>query len=59
MKTTKQEKEFDSVKMMREIREKISDDVADMTFEDLRAYIDAKLAKKKRLIGQKSVTDRS
>jgi hypothetical protein len=46
-------KEFDAVKMMREIREKINSETKGMTFEQLRIYIDSKLANKKRLIGQK------
>lgn len=47
------EKEFDAVKMMREIREKIHAETKGMTFEQLRSYINSKLADKKRLIGQK------
>lgn len=38
--------------MMREIRNKIHAETEGMTFEQLRSYIDAKLADKK-LIGQK------
>lgn len=53
MKTTKKQKDFDAVKMMREIRNKISLEIQDMSYEELRAYIDAKLAKKSRLVGQK------
>ena len=49
---TKQ-KEFDAVKMMREIRDKINSETKGMTFEQLRNYIDSKLANKPRLIGQK------
>jgi len=47
------EKEFDAVKMMREIRDKIHSETKEMTFEQLRIYIDAKLANKPRLVGQK------
>jgi hypothetical protein len=43
MKTIKKEKTFDAVKMMREIRTKISKETADMTFEELRAYIEKRL----------------
>ena len=46
MKKNKKEKAFDAVKMMREIREKISIETQDMTFEQLKAYIKAKLAEK-------------
>ncbi len=53
MKTTKKEKTFDAVKMMREIREKISKETQGMTFEELKAYIQSKLAKNKmKPIGQ-------
>ena len=53
MKENKKNKEFDAVKMMREIRDKISLEIKDMTFEELKAYIDSKLTKKSKLIGQK------
>lgn len=46
-------KEFDAVKMMREIREKINSETKGMTFEQLRNYIDSKLVSKPKLIGQK------
>lgn len=45
-------KDFDAVQMMRDIRDKISLEIKDMTYEELRAYIDAKLAQKTRLVGQ-------
>ena len=38
MKTNKKEKSFDAVKMMREIREKISEETQNMTFEQLKVY---------------------
>lgn len=47
------DKEFDAVKMMREIREKIHAETEGMTFEELRKYIDSKLKNKHRLVGQK------
>ena len=47
------EKEFDAVKMMRDIRDKIHSETKDMTFEQLRNYIDSKLALKPRLVGEK------
>ncbi|MFT4154102.1 hypothetical protein [Parafilimonas sp.] len=40
----KKEKTFDAVKMMREIRNKISDDTKNMSFEELKAYINKKLS---------------
>jgi len=46
---------FDAVKMMREIRDKISAETQNMTFEELKAYINNKLAESKnKLIGQAS-----
>jgi hypothetical protein len=33
-------KEFDTVKTFRDIKEKISKDIKDMTFEQLQAYLD-------------------
>ena len=38
-------KEFDAVKMMREIRDKISAETKDMTFAELKAYIKSQLQK--------------
>ena len=49
----KKEKEFDAVKMMRDIRDAIHLETKGMTYEELRVYIDAKLLKRKRLLGQK------
>jgi hypothetical protein len=37
-KSKKEEKTFDAVKSMREIRDKISLEIADMNFEQLKAY---------------------
>ena len=44
METTKKEKSFDAVKMMREIRDKISSETQNMTFDELKAYIKKQLA---------------
>ena len=52
MKTNKREKDFDAVQMMRAIRSAINAEIKDMSFEELRAYIDAKLSAKKRLVGK-------
>lgn len=41
---SKQIKTFDAVQMMREIRDKISIETEQMTFEELKAYIRRKLA---------------
>jgi CO dehydrogenase/acetyl-CoA synthase beta subunit len=53
METTKKEKQFDAVTMMREIRDKISSETQQMTFDELKAYIKQKLDENKtKLIGQ-------
>ena len=53
METTKKQKTFDAVKMMRDIRDKISLETKGMTFEELKAYIEKKLKQKKtNLSGQ-------
>lgn len=40
-------KSFDAVKMMREIRDKISSETQNMTFEELKEYIKRNLAESK------------
>jgi len=45
---SKQIKTFDAVQMMREIRDKISIETGQMTFEELKAYIRRKLAESNR-----------
>lgn len=53
METNKKEKAFDAVLMMREIRDKISAETQNMTFEELKAYIKKQLADSNtKLIGQ-------
>ena len=53
METTKKEKQFDAVKMMRDIRDKISSETKNMTFDELKAYIKQQLADSKtKLVGQ-------
>lgn len=62
METIKKEKRiirpkkgFDAVKMMREIRDKISAETQNMTFEELKDYINRKLSESKTtLIGKAS-----
>jgi hypothetical protein len=39
-KKTIKEKEFDAVKTFREIKEKISLDIVDMNFEQIKAYLE-------------------
>ena len=47
------EKTFDAVKMMRDIRDKISAETQNMSFEELKAYINHQLADSKtKLVGQ-------
>lgn len=41
------EKDFDTVKMAREIKEKIGKEIDGMSFEELRRYIDSRISKKK------------
>lgn len=54
MEKNKKEKTFDAVKMMRQIRDKISQETQNMTFEQLKAYIKAKLDENNaKLLGQK------
>jgi len=54
MKTTKKEKKINAVKMMREIRNKISEETKNMSFEQLKEYIKNELAQKKmKLVGEK------
>jgi hypothetical protein len=38
MEKNKKEESFDAVKMMREIRDKISSETQNMSFEELKAY---------------------
>lgn len=40
---TKIEKTFDAVKKMREIRDKISSETQNMTFEELKKYIESRI----------------
>lgn len=44
-KTKKKEKIFDAIKVMREIRDKISLEIMNMTYDEERAYLDKLLAK--------------
>ena len=53
METTKKDKQFDAVKMMRDIRDTISTETQNMTFDELKAYIKQKFAEgKSKLVGQ-------
>ena len=53
METTKSTKTFDAVKMMRDIRDKISAETQNMSFEELKAYIKKQLTESKtKLVGQ-------
>lgn len=54
METIKKEKSFDAVKMMRDIRDKVSAETQNMSFDELKAYIKKKLADNKtKLVGLK------
>jgi len=53
MKTIKKEKTFDAVKMMRDIRDKVSSETQNMTFEELKEYIQTKIKESKlKPVGQ-------
>jgi hypothetical protein len=53
METIKKKKTFDAVKMMREIRDRISSETQDMTFAELQEYINNKLKESKiKPVGQ-------
>ncbi|MBK9216438.1 MAG: hypothetical protein IPM59_12755 [Chloracidobacterium sp.] len=43
--TKKPEKDFDAVKMMREIRDKLSREIMNMTYEEEKAYLKRRLEK--------------
>lgn len=53
MKTSKKNKKFDSVKMMRDIRDKISSETQNMTFAELKQYIQNRIEESKlKPVGQ-------
>jgi hypothetical protein len=53
METIKKEKTFDAVKMMREIRAKVSSETQNMSFVELKEYIKIKLQESKlKPVGQ-------
>lgn len=53
METIKKEKTFDAVKMMRDIRDKVSSETQHMTFAELKEYIKTKIKESKvKPIGQ-------
>ena len=43
MEMNKKTKTFDAVKMMRDIRDKISSETANMTLEELKIYIETRM----------------
>lgn len=47
MKTIKKEKTFDAVKMMRDIRDKISGETENMAFGELKEYIRTQIKESK------------
>jgi hypothetical protein len=53
METIKKDKTFDAVKMMRDIRDKISAETQNMTFAELKAYMKDKMKESKlKPVGQ-------
>lgn len=47
MKTIDKKKTFDAVKMMREVRDKISSETQNMTFSELKEYIEKRMKESK------------
>ena len=47
METIKKEKNFDAVKMMRDIRNKVSSETQNMSFAELKEYIQTKIKESK------------
>lgn len=54
MAMNKENKSFDAVLMMREIRDRISQETQNMSFEELKAYINKKLAESSTDLGKAS-----
>ena len=53
MEITKKEKTYDAVKMMREIRDKITSETQNMTFAELKVYIQKQIEESKlKPVGQ-------
>ena len=53
METIKKEKTFDAVKMMRDIRDKVSSETQNMTFPELKEYIKIQIKESKlKPVGQ-------
>lgn len=53
METIKKEKTFDAVKMMREIRDKITNETQNMSFDELKAYMKKKFTENNsKMVGQ-------
>ena len=54
METNKKEKQFDAVRMMRDISDEISTETHNMTFDELKAHIKQQLTDStSKLVGQK------
>ena len=53
METIKKEKTFDAVKMMRDIRDKVSSETHNMTYAELKEYIQSRIKESKlKRVGQ-------
>ena len=56
MKTTKKTKSFDAVKMMRDVRDKVSIETQNMSLEELKNYIKTRLSDSKlKPIGEQTI----
>jgi hypothetical protein len=51
----KKEKDFDAVRMMREIRDNLSKETMNMNFEELKKYMNERLKKDQVLTDKKNV----
>lgn len=56
---TKKKKDFDTVKMMREIRDKISKETMNMNFEELKKYMSERLNKGEAMMEKRNDYSRS
>lgn len=52
---TKKEKDFDAVKMMRDIRDKISKETLNMNFVEFKEYMNKRL-KESKVVSDKKIT---
>ena len=56
METIEKQKTFDAVKMMREIRDKISAETQNMNYQELKDYITEKLTENKNKLKESNLS---